>query len=102
MLAHHSAFGDEGCNVMFAHLLESGDVVLRSWEKGVEDETWGCGTGAVAACLLLDRSQALPFPVCVHMRGGDLLVYREDGRISFSGEVHTAFSGTLRIPEGIQ
>jgi len=97
-LRYHEAYAPEGTNVMFARRLAAGQLHLRAWEKGVEDETWGCGTGAVASCLLLDAAAPLSFPVTVAMKGGDLVVHREDGVLSFSGEVHESYRATATLP----
>jgi diaminopimelate epimerase len=100
-LRYHSAYAPEGTNVMFARRLAADRLHLRAWEKGVEDETWGCGTGAVASCLLLDARAQLDFPVTVAMKGGDLVVYREDGVLSFAGEVHESYRATATLPAGL-
>jgi diaminopimelate epimerase len=98
VLRHHAAYAPEGTNVMFASRLAADRVHLRAWEKGVEDETWGCGTGAVASCLLLEEQEVLRWPVTVEMLGGDLVVHREGGELSFSGEIHESYTGLAPIP----
>ena len=97
-LRYHAAFAPEGTNVMFVELVSAGELNLRSWEKGVEDETWGCGTGSVAACLLLSKTRTLESEVIVHMKGGDLRVSQSDGAWSFTGEIHTAYEGVAKLP----
>jgi diaminopimelate epimerase len=64
----------------------------------VEDETWGCGTGAVACCLILQETAPLESTVTVRMLGGDLIVSRQDGEISFSGEVHESYRAVATLP----
>lgn len=100
-LRYHAAYAPEGTNVMFAQRLSSGDLQLRAWEKGVEEETWGCGTGAVASCMILHESQTLHWPVTVHMLGGDLIVYEEDGQLSFAGEIHEAYRAQAEVPDAL-
>lgn len=94
----HAAWALEGTNVMFVRRLSRGRLHLRAWEKGVEDETWGCGTGAVAACLLLEERGEGALPEIVAMKGGELHVARDAGGVSFAGEVHLAFEGVARVP----
>jgi diaminopimelate epimerase len=53
MVRHHPAFAPRGCNVNLAALAADGSVHLRTYERGVEDETLGCGTGAVSATAVL-------------------------------------------------
>ncbi len=95
-LAHHPAWGEEGTNVMFAHVVSQGEIQLRSWEKGVEGETWGCGTGAVASTLLLGDTHNMKSEVAVIMKGGTLQVMTE-GTLSFSGTIHEAFRGEIEL-----
>ncbi|MBL7929457.1 MAG: diaminopimelate epimerase [Bacteroidia bacterium] len=70
-------FRQEGINVNFIKV-EDGKVHLRTYERGVEDETWSCGTGSVAAALtalhagLTDKS-----PVQIIAKGGSLKVFAE-------------------------
>ncbi|MFA7330284.1 MAG: diaminopimelate epimerase [Candidatus Delongbacteria bacterium] len=97
-LRYHAAYAPEGTNVMFVQRLTNQHLHLRAWEKGVEDETWGCGTGAVACCLTLEESAPLQFPVTVRMLGGDLIVSRQDGEISFSGEIHESYRAVASLP----
>ena len=97
LLRHHAAYAPEGTNVMFARRLAPDRVHLRAWEKGVEDETWGCGTGAVATCLLMEEQSPLHWPVTVEMLGGELLVSREGDELSFAGEIHVAYAAQAPI-----
>ncbi len=50
-LRRHEKFSPSGVNVNFARLLPSQVLQLRTYERGVEDETLSCGTGAAAACV---------------------------------------------------
>ncbi|OGS40883.1 MAG: diaminopimelate epimerase [Elusimicrobia bacterium RIFOXYD12_FULL_66_9] len=47
-LRFHKAFGKAGANVDFVSV-KSGSLILRTYERGVEDETLACGTGVMAA-----------------------------------------------------
>lgn len=71
----HEQFAPAGTNVNFAAAPVGNRIVLRTYERGVEDETLACGTGAVAAALVAAVRHGLASPVQVDTRGGRLGVY---------------------------
>jgi len=75
----HDAFAPAGANANFAQV-EGGALVLRTYERGVENETLACGTGAVASAVLACARGLLEAPVDVRVRSGETL------RIHFEGE----------------
>lgn len=52
MIRFHKNFTPKGTNVDFVEVLGKGLIAIRTYERGVEDETLACGTGAVASALL--------------------------------------------------
>lgn len=101
MLRHHDRFAPAGVNVNWVVLdQESGEVLLRTYERGVEGETLACGTGASAAAVVLCQLKAVQSPVKVRTRGGDLLIITVDFATQglwLRGPAVTSFCGTVRL-----
>jgi diaminopimelate epimerase len=77
-LREHPRLGPDGTNVDFVE--KTGRALrMRTYERGVEAETWSCGTGAVAAAYAAWRLGAGRFPARVLTRGGRLTV-RQDSK----------------------
>jgi len=72
-LRRHEAFGAGGANVDFVARLAPGRVAMRTYERGVEDETLACGSGAMATALwaVAEGDRA---PITVRTAGGDDLI----------------------------
>lgn len=66
----HPAFAPAGTNVNFCQVLGPHRLSLRTYERGVEDETLACGTGVAAAALLAAARGLVTPPVAVLTRGG--------------------------------
>jgi len=72
-LRHHSHFAPKGTNVNFVQALEPGLLSIRTYERGVEEETLACGTGVVASALLHHARTGSPSPISVQVRGAETL-----------------------------
>ncbi|HRS53956.1 MAG TPA: diaminopimelate epimerase [Bacteroidales bacterium] len=66
-------FKKEGINVNFAEIINK-DLFLRTYERGVENETLSCGTGVTASALCAAKVYGLKTPVRVITKGGVLYV----------------------------
>ena len=73
LVRHHSQFAPAGTNVNFMAPLAPGRWTVRTYERGVEDETLACGTGIAACALVLARTKALTSPVELQTRSGSIL-----------------------------
>ena len=71
-LRHHPAFGKAGANVNFVERAGTG-LRVRTYERGVEDETLACGTGAVASAFWAHTMRGAQGPIRILTRGGDSL-----------------------------
>jgi len=70
----HDMFQPAGTNVNFvSRKKENGGLLVRTYERGVEDETMACGTGAVASAIIAALQGIVDSPVEVETSGGDEL-----------------------------
>jgi diaminopimelate epimerase len=96
-LRRHGRFAPAGTNVDFVFVRDRHNLAVRTYERGVEDETPACGTGAAAsACITraLDLSEAR---VEIETSGGEALgIDIEEGSVFLSGKAVHTFSGRLR------
>ncbi|HVX28676.1 MAG TPA: diaminopimelate epimerase [Parafilimonas sp.] len=67
-------FAKEGINVNFTQVDEEGDICVRTYERGVENETLSCGTGVTAAALVFAHNDNGFNRVEVKTLGGHLAV----------------------------
>lgn len=51
-IRHHTSFAPQGANVDFVEITGDESASIRTYERGVEDETLACGTGSVASALI--------------------------------------------------
>ena len=97
-------FQEEGINVNFVEEVAPGEINIRTYERGVEDETFACGTGVVASALAASFHSAGDINSWqVHARGGDLQVdFQKDGRQQYSaiwltGPAKEVFKGEIPV-----
>lgn len=72
-IRHHKLFDPAGTNVNFVQMPED-ELHVRTYERGVEDETMACGTGAVASAIIAALHGHVKSPVKVRTTGGDILI----------------------------
>lgn len=74
-IRYSDEFRKEGINVNFVQQTVDPDkIIVRTYERGVEDETWSCGTGVTAAALVCFHNENGYNRVDVKTKGGDLSV----------------------------
>jgi diaminopimelate epimerase len=94
----HEIFAPAGTNVDFVEKVGDRALKIRTYERGVEDETLACGTGVVASALLAYYKKMVQPPVEVETRGGDILKVdfeAANGGVYLEGPTRIAFEGTL-------
>jgi len=97
----HSDFSPNGTNVNFVRLEKGSQLSIRTYERGVEDETLACGTGAVASALIAAFKGFVKSPVSIKTRGGEVLTVhleieaKEVKRVFFEGDVHIIYEAEM-------
>ncbi|MFO7709533.1 MAG: diaminopimelate epimerase [Desulfobacterales bacterium] len=100
-IRRHPDFAPAGTNADFLCADGSGGLALRTYERGVEDETLACGTGAVAGALVAAETLGATSPVRVRTRSGEQLAVhfkRRGGRfgdIQQEGGARVVYTGRL-------
>ena len=84
----HSQFAPAGTNVNFVAVLNEQALALRTYERGVEDETLACGTGATAVALVGAAKGMVRPPVAVRTKSGETLVIHFDPQNELPQEVY--------------
>lgn len=98
----HDSYAPAGTNVNFICAGNDNAISIRTYERGVEDETLACGTGSVAAAIVMRYKSKGKSPVKVITRGGGYLyIYFEedDGKfydVFLEGDARVIYKGFLR------
>ena len=100
MLRRHLAVGPSGANVNWVSAAADGSWRYRTFERGVEDETLACGTGAVATAIMLSAWKRSSSPITIQTSSAKALVVRLDCRDdqwypTLRGEGRMVFQGSI-------
>jgi len=95
-IRYHPVFSPKGTNVNFVKITGKNSISIRTYERGVEDETLSCGTGSVASSYISWKNRFVSSPVRVSTRAENLKVYIEDDKnVYLEGEVEHVYDGTF-------
>jgi diaminopimelate epimerase len=84
-IRYHSMFSPAGTNANFVNVRNPNYIEVRTYERGVEDETLACGTGSIASALTANARGMVASPVTVKTRGGEeLKIYFEKSGDAFT------------------
>lgn len=84
-IRYSEPFAPGGTNVNYVQVIDRQSLFVRTYERGVEDETYSCGTGVTAAALAAHRLYNLSSPVFIRTLGGNL-------RVAFTPNADGSFS----------
>ena len=104
-LRFHPEFAPKGANANFIRVLGPRAIAIRTYERGVEDETLACGTGVTASALIHAELNEATSPVEVTVRGGDTLEVGfvrggkpgEFTNVTLCGPADFVFAGEIEI-----
>jgi diaminopimelate epimerase len=97
----HDHYQPAGTNANFAAVVDGHTLRVRTYERGVEDETLACGTGSVASALVAASKGLVESPVDVRVQSGELLrIYFDqiDGgftKVYLEGKAKVVYQGRL-------
>jgi len=100
-IRYSERYKEEGTNVNLVEELNPRAIRIRTYERGVENETFACGTGATAAALSLAyKNHSTEGVIDVGVKGGDLSVYfvQENGtfrNVYLEGPAKFVFKGEI-------
>ena len=102
-IRYGNLYGKEGSNVNFVHQIFENEFSIRTYERGVEDETLSCGTGATATAIAMNAiGKTNSNNITINVQGGKLEVsfVKENGiftNVFLKGPAEFVFSTQLTI-----
>ncbi len=102
-IRHHQMFLPAGTNVNFLEKRGPHEIAIRTYERGVENETLACGTGVVASALVFGATENVSGPIGVFVKGGSELIvsFERDGErfrnVTLTGPAEFVFDGTIEL-----
>jgi diaminopimelate epimerase len=102
-IRYSEPFAKEGINVNFVEEKGADEIIVRTYERGVEDETFSCGTGVIACAIVCHHNEVGYNDVTVTTKGGILVVkYDRNNDNSYTniwlcGPAEKAFEGKVDI-----
>lgn len=102
LIRHHEEFAPKGTNVNFIDIAGN-TIYIRTFERGVEEETLACGTGSAASAIIGAIKFGLLSPIDVITRSGAKIIINFDVRgdriynLSMTGPAEIIFNGEINI-----
>ncbi len=93
---YHEEFAPQGTNVNIYEKVND-KIRMRTYERGVENETMACGTGAVATAIFAVKDDIVKSPVTIVTSSKiELKVYLEEEKCYLEGEARVIYKGELQ------
>ena len=94
-------FGEGGANINFVEIQDKSKLFVRTYERGVENETLSCGTGVTAAALAAS-AKGCESAITIETKGGTLEVSFQQKDKDFvnvwlEGPAEQVFTGTIQL-----
>jgi diaminopimelate epimerase len=94
-LRYHREFAPAGTNANFVRVRDGHSLDIRTYERGVENETLACGTGSIASSIIAARLGLVASPVRVSTASGEVLTIHFEPAVTGAGNVR--LQGSARI-----
>lgn len=95
-LRYAPELGEPGANVHLVEIVDPHTIRIRSYERGVEEETLACGSGSLSSAVALAAAGLIEGPVTVETRSGDSLTVRFERDVT-GGFFNLELEGPARI-----
>ncbi len=105
MVRYHTIYAPGGTNVNFVLRTGANQITIRTYERGVEEETLACGTGSVASALLSSHKYQMESPIDVIVKSGEILTISFEKKnesftgVRLKGKAETTFNGVVEISQ---
>jgi diaminopimelate epimerase len=102
-IRYHEMFSPKGANANFLEKRGAQRILIRTYERGVEDETLACGTGVVASALIFAALEKAHGPIGVLVQGGSELTvnFEKSGErfrnVTLTGPAEFVFEGQIEV-----
>jgi diaminopimelate epimerase len=77
-IRYHPNFSPYGTNVDFVVINSDKSISIRTYERGVEAETFACGTGSIASAIIYSLKNNIEPPIDVHTKSNEILTVNFD------------------------
>jgi diaminopimelate epimerase len=102
-IRYSDLYGDAGSKVNFVSQISDNHFAIRTYERGVEDETLSCGTGATAVAIAMNAlSKSTSNTITIDVQGGQLVISFQETTTGYQnvflqGAAQLVFEGQINI-----